>query len=93
MKEYYKKNKERLNERQRRYMIEHAEERRQYRRERYQAHRDMQISRVKLCQAKKYHRGPNGKTCNVYFENYKDEYYNAKTRWAKKEVLKKFRKP
>ena len=55
MKDYYKRNKEKINERQTKYMIDHAEERREYRKERYQAHRDLQIKRV-IRSMKKYHR-------------------------------------
>lgn len=83
MKEYYMKNRDKINARQTQYIKDHAEERREYRKERYQAHRELQIQRVKKSQ-KKYVR------CWVFFKDYKDKIDNARTEWEKVMIRNKF---
>lgn len=88
MKDYYKRNKEKINERQTKYIKDHADERREYRKERYQAHRELQIKRV-IRSMKKYHRWPFSQMTKVRVRNYRDQLDNAKTEREKVMIRKK----
>lgn len=52
MKDYYRKNRDKIRERMFQYNIDHAEERREYRKERYKHNREKQIQRVVKYQKK-----------------------------------------
>lgn len=88
MKDYYKKNKDKINERQTKYIKDHADERREYRKERYQTHRDLQIKRV-IRSMKKYHRWPFSQITKVRVRNYRDQLNNARTEREKVMIRKK----
>lgn len=81
MQDYYRRNRDRINDRVTQYCKEHDEHRRERRKQWYQENRELQIKRVKACQ-KKY------KVVYPNMSKIEDQIANAKT-WRQKYSLKK----
>ena len=83
MQDYYRRNKDRINDRVTQYCKDHDEHRRQRRKQWYQENRELQIKRVKACQWKYRIRYPD-------MSYYDDIINNATTdRWRAEWILKK----